>query len=127
MTDTVDLYDRFLAYLRAYAVGAAHAQTAVTICAALSLEPNEDSRRQLRACAEQASRCGVLVCSGQRGYFVPATPQEVLASVAPWESQAREMSRRARRQREIAAEHFALRDEPDPEPVRPALFALMEA
>jgi hypothetical protein len=121
MTDTVDLYDRFLAYLRAYAVGAAHAQTAVTICAALGLEPNENSRRQLRACAHQASRSGALICAGQRGYYVPSSPDEVKATTNRLRSDAGELWERAKRMEQIAERAFA------PPPVRPALFALMEA
>lgn len=127
MNDDLELYDRFVAYLKAYAVGQGQAQTAVTICLALGLEPDESSRRQLRACAEQADARGDLVCSGQTGYYLPASPQEVFAATAPWKSQARQMSKRARRMEERAAELFELREEPEPEPERPALFALLEA
>ena len=113
-----DLYDRFVGYLQAFAVGAEHAQTAVTICAALALEPNENSRRQLRACAEQASRCGVLVCSGQRGYYVPRAMREVDATADGLASQAEELALRAKRMRALARRHFA---------TRPPMFAMLEA
>jgi hypothetical protein len=127
MTGDVELYDRFLSYLRAFAVGADHAQTAVTICGALGLEPNEDSRRQLRSCAQQASRCGVLICSGQRGYFVPSSPADVLATTSRLKAEAGELWRRAKRMEQMADEQFELRELPEPVVVRPALFALMEA
>jgi hypothetical protein len=128
MTDTsTELYDRFVAYLRAFAVGSTHAQTAVTICHALALEPTEDSRRQLRACAQQASRCGVLLCSGQKGYYLPVSPGDAMASPRRLRSQAYEMIRRAKAEEELIASHFELRDEPDPEPVRPPMFAMLEA
>jgi hypothetical protein len=127
VTGDVELYDRFVAYLRAFAVGADQAQTAVTICAALGLAPNEGSRRQLRACAQQASRCGVLLCSSQRGYFVPSSPGEVLSTTARLKSEAGELWSRAKRMESIALAHFDLREAPEPEGQRPALFALMEA
>ncbi len=128
MTDnSTDLYDRFVAYLQAHAVGSNQARTALTICGALALEPNEDSRRQLRACAQQASHCGVLICSGQKGYYVPATPSDVLATTRRLRSEAGELWDRAKRLDRLASDHFALRDEPEPEPERPALFRLLEA
>lgn len=117
MTGDVDLYDRFVSYLRAFAVGSQHAQTAVTICAALGLDSGEGSRRALRACAHQASRCGVLICSGQTGYYVPGSPADVRATTTRLRSEAAELKERADRMEQIALIHFE----------RPALFALMEA
>lgn len=120
MTDnSLELYDRFVAYLTHHAVGAQQAQTALTICGALALEPTEDSRRQLRACAQQASRCGVLVCSGQKGYYVPATHAETLACTAPLFAQSDEMRDRAQRLERLSQARFLAG--------RPALFALLEA
>lgn len=127
MTGDVDLSDRFVAYLQSYAVGAEKAQTAVTICAALGLEPNEQSRRLLRACCAEAIRSGRLVCSGQRGYFVPANPGEVLAGTSRLRAEASELWKRAKRADQLAAEQFELREAPEPVGPRPALFALMEA
>jgi hypothetical protein len=127
MTGDVELYERFVSYLKAFAVGAEHAQTAVTICAALGLEPDEVNRRHLRGCAQEASQRGVLVCSGQRGYYVPASPAEVLASTKRLKSEAGELWRRAKRVEQLAAAHFDLREAPEPESERPALLALMDA
>jgi hypothetical protein len=127
MNDDRELYDRFVAYLRAVAVGANHAQTAVTICAALGLEPNEQSRRSLRACAHQASRCGVLVCSGQSGYYLATSPQDVQPTTARLRREAGELWKRAQRMDQLAAVTFVIRELPESETDRPALFALLEA
>ena len=128
---TADIDDRFVSYLHAYAVGADKAQTAVTICAALGLAPNEQSRRILRACAQQASRDGHLVCSGQKGYYVPSSPAEVQASTARLRAEAGELWKRAKRVDQLAAERFELRDLPELSTTgnreRPALFAMLEA
>lgn len=124
---SIDLYDRFVTYLQHYAVGASQAQTAVTICGALGLEPNENSRRALRSCAEQASRCGVLLCSGQRGYYLPNSPAEVLTTTRRLRSDAGELWDRAKRMDRLAAAHFELRDEPSQQVERAPMFAMMEA
>ena len=122
-----DLDDRFVSYLQSYAVGAEQAQTAVTICAALGLVPNEQSRRMLRACSQQAIRSGRLVCAGQRGYYVPATAAEVLASTSRLRSEASELWKRAKRVDLLAAERFELVEVSEPMGERPALFAMLEA
>lgn len=127
MTPDAELYERFLAHLRAYAQGAEHAQSAVTICLALGLEPDERNRRSLRLCAHHASRDGHLVCSGQRGYFLPATPAEVLTASTRLRAEAYKLLKRAARVDALAAELFALRDEPEPVRDVPPLMALMEA
>jgi hypothetical protein len=122
-----ELGDRFVAYLQAFAVGARQAQTALTLCAALGLEPNEQSRRILRRLCVDAIGAGHLVCSGQRGYFVPATPGEALTATSRLRSEAYELMRRARKADQLAAERFCLQDEPEPARETPALLALMEA
>lgn len=126
-TPDLELSDRFVRYLRAFAIGEKQAQTAVTICAALGLEPTETNRRTLRACSQQAVRAGHLVCAGQRGYFVPACPSEVLVTTRRLRSEAGELWKRARLVDDLATERFDLREAPDPPRVRPALFALLEA
>lgn len=124
MSTERDLSERFIRYLQAFAVGQHQAQTAVTICAALGLEPTEASRRTLRAIAQDAPRRGHLVCSCQRGYYVPMAPQEVLTCTRPMRAQAGEMWDRAKLLDELAAACFELPEAPEPE--RPGLFALLE-
>lgn len=121
-TPDLELSDRFVRYLRGFAVGEKQAQTAVTICTALGLEPTETNRRTLRACSQHLNQAGVLVCSGQSGYFVPSTPAEATASARRWRSDARELSKRADRLERLARDAFPASAES-----RPALFALMEA
>ncbi len=125
MTD--DLYDRFLAHVRDRAVGRDHAQKAVTICAALGLEPSERNRRLLRACANRAGKDRHLVCAGPFGYYVPNTPAEASVSTRRMRSQAYEMLRRAKLEDELVAATFELREEPEPDRPRPGLFELIEA
>jgi len=129
MTVDLELCDRFVAFLAAYACGEAHAMTATTLIRALALEDTEQSRREIRACAQHAVRSGRLVCTGQRGYYVPASPSEVLASTRRLKSEAGELWRRARRVEQLAAEHFDLQELPEPDcpaPVLQPLLALME-
>ncbi len=123
MTDQTDLYDRFLAYLQHHAVGSSQAKTAVTICGALALESSEDGKRTVRYLAMDASRRGDLVCSCQKGYFIPVSLSEALASTAPLKSQIGEMARRVRATEATARAQF---HQPSERP-RPALFALLEA
>lgn len=123
----LELADRFVAYLQHYACGEAHAKTATTILAALDLPATSQARRELRACAQHAIRSGRLVCSGNAGYFVPATPKEALSATTRLRSEAYELMRRAKRADQLAAEQFDLREAPVPVVDRPALFELMEA
>jgi hypothetical protein len=127
MTVDLELCDRFVAFLEAFAHGGDCAKTATTVAAALDLPDTDQSRRELRACAQHAVKSGRLVCSGQRGYFVPATPGEVLAATSRLRSEASELWKRARLADQLAAERFDLVDEPEPLSERPALFALLEA
>lgn len=123
---TADLYPRFVAHLGAYAQGEAHAVTAATLTAVLGLPNSEQGKRVIRACAQQAVQAGVLVCSSGAGYFVPTSPQEVMASRSRLLSDSFELRARANKLAELAATHFDLREVEAPEPDRPALLALME-
>lgn len=122
-----ELTDRFVRFLQAYARGESQAKTATTILGGLGMAPTENNRRTLRACAQDAVKAGHLVCSARTGYFVPESPEEVLASTDWLCSQASEMWGKAKRMRELAAEQFELQDEPEAEGPRPALFALIES
>lgn len=125
MTVDLVLCDRFVAFLQSFAVGEAQAMTAKTLIAGLDLPETDQSRRHLRVCIQHAIRSGRLICASNSGYYVPATPAEVMASTRRLKSEAGELFRRAKRVEELAAEHFELRDEPEAEPVRPALPALL--
>jgi hypothetical protein len=127
MTVDLELYDRFLALLRHHAIGEARALKSTSLMPALGVTPSDQGRRELRACAQHASRVGHLVCSSNAGYFVPASPEEVLATSARLRSEASELWKRARRADQLAADLFELQDAPEPEIERPVLLALMEA
>lgn len=127
MTGDVDV-DRFVAYLRAFAVGACHAQPAVTICVALGLEPSERQRRVLRAWSALALQAGHLVCAGQRGYYLPASPEEVLATTRRLRNEATQLRKRAQKAEELAVARFGRPEGAGLPPTpRPALFAILEA
>lgn len=126
MTVDLELCDRFVAFLRAFAVGEAQAKTAATLCAGLDLPDTPQSRRNLRACAQHASKAGHLVCSGNAGYFVPASAQEAKGTVGRLRSEAHEMLARATRTERLMARTFG-NPESGIRGERPALFGLMEA
>lgn len=113
MTADLELADRFVAYLRAFAQGEAAAQTAVTICRALNLPPSETGRRQLRACAQHAVKAGTLVCSTHRGYYVPATRDETEAAVSKLQGEAFALLDRAKRARKLSVEQFGEAERPE--------------
>lgn len=126
MTLPDDLLLRFLADLQGRDPGEAHAVTAAQLTRALGLPTTESGKRIVRALAQRAVADGHLVCSTDAGYFLPASPQEVAASVARLRSGASELWARANRASELAVAYFDLQDEPEPEGERPGLFALME-
>ncbi len=118
--------DRFVRHLQACAVGEAKARPAVAICRSLGLEPDERNRRVIRAWTLLALKAGHLVCAGQKGYFVPATPAEVQSTTRRLRGEAYELLKRARRADELSAERFELAEMPEPARETPALLALME-
>ena len=124
MTVDLQLCDRFVAFLQSFARGEAHAMTAATICSGLGLPGTLNDKRQLRACAQHASKAGHLVCSGNSGYFVPASAEEAKGTSARLRSEAHELLARADRTERLMAETFAIRE---PRMERPGLLALLEA
>lgn len=124
MTVDLQLCDRFVAFLRSFARGEAHAMTAATVCAGLGLPGTPQDKRNLRACAQHASKAGHLVCSGNSGYFVPASAEEAKGTSARLRSEAHELLARADRTERLMAEAFAV---PESRMERPGLLAMMEA
>lgn len=125
MTVDLELYPRFMAFLRAHARGEAHAITAKTLCPALGLEATPQARRHLRACAQHASASGDLVCSGNAGYYVPASADEARGASARLRAEAFELLKRADQADRLTQEAFAHGG-----PRRPVvlpLFSLLEA
>lgn len=106
MTVDLELAARFVAHLRVYARGEANAITAVALCPALGLPATAQSRRHFRAATHWAIESGTLVCSGQSGYWIPATEAEARGTAARLRSEAREMEQRAKATERLAARWF---------------------
>lgn len=107
MTVDVELAARFVAFLRLNARGEAKAITAAELCPQLGLPSTAQSRRHLRAAAHWAIEDGTLVCSGQAGYWIPATEDEARGTAARLRSEAREMEQRAEATERLARRMFA--------------------
>jgi hypothetical protein len=123
MTVDLELAERFVAYLRIHARGEDRAITAAKLCPALGLPPTAQSRRHLRAAAHHAVESGTLVCSGQNGYWIPASEDEARGTAARLRSEAHEMLKRADETERLAERAFALgRTLPAPQD----LFGMME-
>lgn len=104
--------DAFCAYLQQNANGRPNAIFGRHLAVALRLGKNWD--RKLRALANAANAKGVLVCTGDRGYFIAASFDEVEETIGRLESQALDMLKRIKTIRALAArnfpaEHLALR------------------
>ncbi len=108
MTVDIVLCDRFVRFLADFAKGEAHAMTASTLIAALDLPDTPGSRRHLRACAQHASKAGHLVCSGNSGYFVPASRLEADSALKRLRSEGFALLERARRGDVLASKRFGL-------------------
>lgn len=92
----------FHSWLSTHAFGRAHAKTA----RALRDMGCESNDRDLRTLREQAIAEGLLICADDSGYFVPATADEVGATVGRALSQAVKMIRSARRTERLARARF---------------------
>lgn len=95
----------FVAHLREHAQGRAQAKTARQLSRALGLGKNGD--RILRALAHAATEAGVVVCTGNSGYWYPETQAEAEETIGRLYSQGAEMIRRANALRELVSRQFA--------------------
>lgn len=96
--------DAFCAYLEQHAQGRENAIFGKHLAVALGLGRNWD--RKLRALANAANAKGVLVCTGDRGYFIAASLDEVEETIGRLESQAIDMMKRIKTVRALAARKF---------------------
>lgn len=97
--------DSFCAYLEQHARGRDHAIFGKHLAVALGLGRNWD--RKLRALANAANANGILVCTGDRGYFIAASFDEVEETIGRLESQALDMLKRIKTLRALAARQFS--------------------
>lgn len=84
---------RFIAHLTEHARGRAHAKTAKEISRALGLGVHGD--RILRALAHHATDDGIVVCTGNAGYWLPETEAEAEETIGRLRSQGVDMLQRA--------------------------------
>lgn len=98
--------ESFHAYLQTHAQGRANAKTARQLAHALHLGRNGD--RLLRALAQKATARGLLVCTGNEGYWLPTTPEEAEATIGRIASQGQKMLQRAQELRALVAKQFAV-------------------
>jgi len=96
--------EKFYQHLRSHAVGRINAIPARDLVEALDL--GESGDRILRALAHEANEQGFLVCSGNEGYYIPTSPDEVNETTGRLRSQAVKMIQRADHLEEIARRHF---------------------
>jgi hypothetical protein len=96
------LYD----YLKAHANGLSNAKTARHLAAALHLGKNGD--RVLRALANAATASGLLICTGNEGYWLPATQAEAEETIGRIASQGAKMLQRANELRALVAQKYAV-------------------
>lgn len=116
-----------VAYLRQHAVGESHAVTASVLCRAIGIQPTEQGKRIIRGIVHQAVARGELICSGQSGYFVPATREEAESSLGRLTAEARSLRMRAEAARRLVIEKFGQGPPRCPVQGRGALLGLMEA
>ena len=95
----------FVEHLQEHAHGRANAQTARQLSRSLHLGSNGD--RLLRAWAHAATEAGIVVCTGNSGYWFPETQAEAEETIGRLYSQGTEMIRRANALRELVARRFA--------------------
>jgi len=96
--------EQFYQHLRCHAVGRINAIPARDLVEALDL--GESGDRILRALAHEANEQGLLVCTGNDGYYIPTSPDEVSETTGRLRSQAVKMIQRANHLEEIARQHF---------------------
>jgi len=94
------LYD----YLHVHAFGTANARRAQQIVRDLHLGANGD--RWLRAAVNVAAKNGLLICTGNEGYFIPASFEELEETMQRMSGQIAQMSKRLALMRELAQRQF---------------------
>lgn len=112
MADAVDVaaLARVVEYLKAHAVGKRNAKQARTIQDALITGSNPADMldaRYLRLLVNQGLDAGVLICSTQKGYYLPANRAEADETIAWLKSEAAHRTQRAIRTAQLADELFS--------------------
>lgn len=100
-----DEIKQFYDQLRQHASGQSNAKTARQLVRLLNLGRNGD--RRLRQLANAATESGMLVCTGNAGYWLPATEQEAEETIGRLHSQGIKMLERARELRVLVSRQFA--------------------
>lgn len=100
------LRDRFVAYLRGNARGRDSALTARRLCPVFGLPVTESGMRVFRALVHEAIESGELICTGNTGYYVPSSLDEIRETVGRLRSEAHELLERASATERLARECF---------------------
>lgn len=93
------------AFYEALGIGRANARTAQQIATAMNI-PGRDADRYLRNLAQHSVQAGLIVCSGNAGYWRPATAKEVYETIGRLRSQGLLMLERARHLQALADVEF---------------------
>lgn len=112
MPDAVDVaaLGRVVDYLKAHAVGKRNAKQARTIQDALITGANPADMldaRYLRLLVNHGLDAGVLICSTQRGYYLPANRAEADETIEWLKAEAAHRTQRAIRTAQLADELFS--------------------
>lgn len=99
-----DEIKQFYDQLKQHASGQSNAKTARQLVRMMALGRNGD--RRLRLLANAATESGLLVCTGNAGYWLPATEQEAEETIGRLNSQGLRMLERARELRALVARQF---------------------
>lgn len=102
---TSDSVKEFYEFLKKNAYGQPNAKTARDISRRMELGRHGD--RILRTLAAAAAEAGMLVCTGNAGYWIPATEQEAEETIGRLHSQGIKMLERARELRVLVSCRFA--------------------
>lgn len=92
--------------LQRHAHGHDNAKTARWLVEKLGL-PASTGDRVLRALANAATESGFIVCTGNAGYWIPATPEEAEETIGRLQSQGVQMIERAKQLRALVDKHFS--------------------
>ena len=112
---TPEQVSAFYAFLRSRGRGQAHAIKALELANRLGLTGSREAKeRQMRALHNACIESQRAVCSGNAGYWIPASMAEVQESTRRWRSQAADMNRKAQLLEEAAARELS-----QPVPARP--------
>jgi len=91
-------------YLQRHANGKANARRAQQLMREMNLGANGD--RWLRAAVNVAAQNGLLICTGNEGYFIPASFEELEETMQRMSSQIAQMSKRLALMRQLAQRQF---------------------